>query len=899
MPLIWNEIKKRALRFSKKWIDEENEKAEASSFWNDFFDVFGVDRKDVGFYERKVKKLDNKFGYIDLFWPGMLIVEHKSRGKDLEKAFEQAGDYFLGLDESEKPRYIIVSDFERIRLYDLEKDTEKEIKLKFLHKHIKMFGFIAGYKEHVIKEEDPVNIRAAELMGKLYDRLKVDGYRGHPLKLMLVRLLFCLFADDTSIFNKGSFEEFIDIKTRKDGSDLGAMLSQLFQVLDTESKERSKSLDEHLDEFPYINGDLFRESLRIASFTSEMRNILLEASTLDWSAISPAIFGSLFQSVMNSGERRNLGAHYTSEKNILKLIHPLFLDELLEEFESIKNNNKKLLEFHNKLSNLKFLDPACGCGNFLIIAYRELRFLEIETIKRMKKASRQSVLDIKQIIKVNVDQFYGIEIEEFPARIAQVAMWLIDHQMNIKVSEEFGEYYVRLPLRKSAKIVIGNALTLNWEDIVSNQEISLILGNPPFIGSRLMNKEQKKETKELFKDCKSKGELDYVTGWYTLAAKYIQGTKIRVAFVSTNSISQGLQVGILWEILLSLGISINFAHRTFRWSNQAKGKAAVYCVIIGFSNFNIEKKFIFSYEHVDSEPTSKIVKTINPYLVEGRNILISSRSKPIATNLIMVFGNMPADGGRLLFTRDEKREFIREEPGSEKYFKRLISAKEFLRGIERWCLWLKDANPGEIRKMNLVMERINEVREIRKKSSRPHLAEIPSLFAQITQPEDVPYLLIPCHSSERRNYIPMGFFTGEQISHNSCLIIPNADLFHFGVLQSKMHMTWVKYICGRLESRYRYSKNVVYNNYPWTKNPSEKNIAKVKKWSEEVLKIRKEFTDSSLADLYDPSTMPSGLVKAHHELDKAVDLCYRPQSFPNENNRIEYLFKLYEEYVSR
>ena len=491
MALSWNEIKERAVSFSKEWADASNEEAEAQPFLVDFFNVFGISSKRVGTFEHKVKKLDEKEGYIDMLWKGTILIEMKSRGKDLDKAYQQAIDYTHGLKEHELPKYILVSDFENFRLHDLEDGTQIDFKLKDLVKNVRYFGYLLGYQKKVYKEEDPANIKAAELMGKLHDRLKGIGYTSHPLEVYLVRLLFCLFAEDTTIFERKQFQEYIERRTNIDGSDLAAKLEQLFQVLNTPEDKRFTTLDEDLAAFPYVNGKLFEEPLPIASFDSKMRQALLDCTYIDWSKISPAIFGSMFQSVMNPEERRNLGAHYTSETNILKLIKPLFLDDLWKEFESVKGNKYQLTEFHKKLSTLKFLDPACGCGNFLVITYRELRLLELEILRELYKG--QQVISIESIIWLNVDQFYGIEYEEFPARIAEVAMWLIDHQMNMLISNEFGQYFVRLPLTKAAQIHNVDALEVDWESIVSKDELSYILGNPPFIGSKLMKQSQRNQ----------------------------------------------------------------------------------------------------------------------------------------------------------------------------------------------------------------------------------------------------------------------------------------------------------------------------------------------------------------------------------------------------------------------
>ena len=506
MALSWNEIKNRAINFSKEWEKEQREHAESQSFWNDFFYIFGISRKRVASFEEPVKKLGEQRGRIDLFWKGTLLVEHKSRGKDLAKAYTQAMDYFPGLKEAELPKYILISDFETFKLYDLEEDKNYEFTLNELYKNVHLFGFIAGYTKHKVVAEDPINIQAAQMMGKLHDKLKDVGYDGHPLELFLVRLLFLGFAEDTSIFEKRAFLEFLENKTSEDGSDLGSKLTELFQVLNTPFEKRLKNLDESLATFPYVNGKLFEEFLPIPSFDSKMREILLECCYLDWSKISPAIFGSLFQSIMDKEHRRNLGAHYTSEANILKLIRPLFLDELYEKFEKVKKNKKQLAEFHKELSTLHFLDPACGSGNFLIIAYRELRILELEILKILYS---ENVLDISSIVWCDVDQFHGIEVEEFPAQIAQVAMWLIDHQMNMMISEHFGQYFVRLPLKKSADIIHANSLQIPWEDVINSDKLTYILGNPPFIGERYQSTQQRLDLETLFD---GKVKLDYVTG---------------------------------------------------------------------------------------------------------------------------------------------------------------------------------------------------------------------------------------------------------------------------------------------------------------------------------------------------------------------------------------------------
>ena len=899
MALSWNEIKDRAVKFSKEWKDTTNEEADAKPFLDAFFDVFGITRKKIGTFEHRVKKLSDADGYIDLLWKGTILVEMKSRGKNLDKAFQQAIDYTHGLKQNELPKYVLVCDFHIFRLYDTEEQTTLQFTLDELIHNVQSFGYLLGYQKKTYKEQDPANIKAAELMGKLHDRLEEIGYEGHPLEVYLVRILFCLFAEDTTIFDKQQFQDFIEHRTAEDGSDLASKIQELFQVLNTAKDKRFKNLDEQLNDFPYVNGKLFEEILPMASFDSKMRQALLDCCYIDWSKISPAIFGSMFQSVMNPKERRNLGAHYTSESNILKLIKPLFLDELWAEFESIKGNKNKLPEFHKKISQLKFLDPACGCGNFLVITYRELRLLELEILRALYK-SGQGVLDVREIMLLDVDMMYGIEYEEFPARIAEVAMWLIDHQMNMLISNEFGQYFARLPLKKSAKIVHGNALRVDWEEVVPKKELTHIIGNPPFLGHHMQSEEQKKDLHFVMQGIKAAGVMDYVTAWYYKASKYILDTKIKAAFVSTNSVVQGEQVGILWSYLLSnFNIKIHFAHRTFKWNNEAKGNAAVYCVIIGFANFDTNNKYIFDYEDIKGEAHELKVKNINPYLVDAKDILIENRNTPICNVPKMMYGSKPTDGGFYILSNEEKIDFLIKEPNAGKFIKPFLSAREYLNGEKRWCIWLVDANPNELKNCPMILQRIEAVKKFRSESVAASTRDYKyhNLFRQVTQPKD-DFLLVPRTTSENRSYIPIGFFSKDFIVSDTCQSIPNASLFHFGILNSIMHMAWVKTTCGRLKSDFRYSKDIVYNNYPWPENPSEKQIKTIEEKAQTVLDVRASFPTSSLADLYNPLTMPPALVKAHNELDKAVDAAYSKQAFTSEAKRMEFLFELYEKYTA-
>lgn len=924
MPISWNEIKNKALAFSKRWEDASREDADAKPFWIDFFEIFGISNKRVATFEHAVKKLPGAKartdGFVDLFWPGMLMVEHKSRGKDLDRALDQAMAYLPGIAERDLPQLVVLCDFARFRVRNLATGDTREFALQDLHKHVRLFGFIAGYKTQEIKAQDPVNIRAAERMGKLHDALKASGYDGHALEVLLVRLLFCLFADDTGIFQPAQIlRSFIEERTNDDGTDLGPRLAQLFQVLNTPEDKRSKALDEQLAAFPYINGKLFEETLPMADFNRSMREALLDACALDWSAISPAIFGSLFQSIMDEKARRNLGAHYTSEENILKLIKPLFLDELTAEFHKVKSNKNRLLEFHKKLRTLTFFDPACGCGNFLVISYRELRLLELEVL-RASYQSGQQTLDVHQLISLNVDQFYGIEIEEFPAQIAQVALWLLDHQMNLRVSEEFGLYFARIPLKSTPHVVHGNALQLDWADVLPAESCSYVLGNPPFVGKKEQSPAQKSDFDATMARIHGSGVLDFVSAWYVKATLYmhsVPGTGLaRCAFVSTNSITQGEQVGVLWGWMLSQGVHIHFAHRTFSWTNEAKGKAAVHCVIIGFGLQDQTDKTIYEYENIKGEPLAVSAANINPYLVDGPNTLVSSRKVAICDVPEVTYGSFALDDGQFTIDAPTRDALLAAEPRVAKYLRPFIGGEELLHGTPRWCIWLHGANPSEIRSIAVLMQRVDAVRKWRASRDRAttqKLAQTPALFAENRQPKDR-YIAIPTVSSERRQFVPIDLLEAEVIASNQLYVVPGAGLYHFGVLTSSMHNAWVRYTCGRLESRYRYSASVVYNTFPWPTLPAElepgsaahKAKTAIEAAAQGVLDARAVFQQgeqpASLADLYDPLTMPAALLKAHQKLDAAVDAAYAQcggkKTWKNDAERVVFLFEMYRRITS-
>jgi hypothetical protein len=918
MPVSWNEIRHSAIKFSRDWTGATSESAEKQTFWNEFFQVFGVSRRAVASFEEPVKKISGDYGYIDLFWPGIVLVEHKSAGKDLGKAESQAFRYIQDLARERRtkeiPRYVIVSDFNRVALHDLEPEDQKglplfdnrrvatiQFPLAEFHKYVHAFAFIPGYKQHKFEEQDPINIEAAEILGTLHDALEAGGYSGHNLERFLVRVLFCLFAEDTGIFERESFRLYLENRTAPDGSDLGLHLARLFEVLNTAPDKRQKNLDETLTSFPYVNGDLFGEQLGFADFNRTMRDALLACCARDWSRISPAIFGSLFQSIMQPKARRQIGAHYTSERDILKVVRSLFLEDLRAEFAARKNDRstgrvKRLEEFHDKICRLKFFDPACGCGNFLVITYRELRQLELDTLKELLGSQKELTLDeVNKLSQVDVDQFYGIEIGEWPARIAEVALWLMDHQMNLKVSEAFGQLYQRLPLKKSPHIHCANALRADWKTILPPAQCSYVLGNPPFVGKHYQNSEQKADMVQVFREFKNIGDIDYVVSWFYRAAEYIQGTQIKVGLVATNSITQGEQVPLVWGLLFDrFKIKIHFAHRTFAWVSEARGKAHVHVVIIGFGAFDVTGKQIYDYE--TEKATVVSASNISPYLTPGSDSFVTKQSKPICDVPEMRCGNKPTDDGNLILTDEEKAAFLKDEPGAKKFLHRFTGSEEFINGNMRWCLWLKDATPDELRSMPKVMERIERVKEFRLKSTAEptrKAAKTPALFFYISQPTSE-YILIPEVSSERRQYIPIGFMPKSIISANTNFVISSSSLFHFGVLTSALHMAWVRQVGGRLKSDYRYSGSMVYNNFPWPESATAKQRATVEAKAQAVLDARQQFPAATLADLYDPLAMPPALAQAHAELDRAVDLCYRPEKFDTDRQRVEFLFALYE-----
>lgn len=911
MRLSWNEIRDRAAQFANNWRGELYEKSEAQSFYNDFFMIFGVRRRSVAIYEQRVNKLDDRVGFIDLFWPSVLIVEHKSFGRDLTGAFEQAGQYFEALPERDRPEYILVCDFHRFELHDLDSRKTSKFTLDELPEHVEEFGFILGVKRREFKDQDPVNIEAAELVGRLHDTLKAVGYLGHDLERFLVRIVFCLFADDTGIFEpRDIFLEFIESRTSEDGADLGPKLSQLFQVLDTPEFARQSSLDEDLARFPYINGELFKEQLRIPAFDTGMRSCLLDACQFDWSKISPAIFGALFQSVMEPEERRAAGAHYTTEKNILKVIEPLFLDELRTEFLRIKSRKdsrrrNELRKFQEKLRKLQFLDPACGCGNFLIITYRELRVLEVDVLKELIPTKQQDVY-ADALSLVNVDQFFGIEIIEFPVRIAEAALWMMDHIMNNLLGLEFGQTQVRIPLHISPRIVHGDALEMDWTSVIPPQECSYVFGNPPFVGAKLQTNDQRTQVRRIAELGKTGGTLDYVTAWFIKAGSFIKNSQASIGFVSTNSIIQGEQIGQLWPILSNrFELEIIFGHRTFAWGSDARGKAHVHVVILGLNHKDRTGpvKRLFSYTDINGDAEETHHKVLSPYLFDAQhlnnpNLIVKEEPHPINGMSQLIIGSKPIDGSQYIFNETERVVFLDAEPDAKHFLHPYMGAREFLRGGKRWILALHEASPNILAKLPLVKKRIAAVREYRKASksaSTVKLAETPTLYHVNVIPK-TSYLAIPETSSERRDYLPMGWLKPPVIPSNSLRVKENATLIEFALLNSAMHMAWLRYVGGRLESRYRYSIGLVYNTFPLPQNYVDQ--TKLIPLAQAVLDARNAHPEATLADLYDPDLMPPNLRRAHQNLDRYVDRLYRRSGFSSERERIEYLFSFYEKLCS-
>lgn len=897
-----------AQQFARRWKNEKREEAEAKTFWDEFFRIFNLDRYKTASLEYAVKHHRQKTTkFADVFWAGRLLCEHKSANKDLDKAFAQAASY---VDEIRRhnphdvPRYIIVCDFATMRLYDLHADTHLGFALEELPEQIKNrnFDFMDGIGRDLKAAEEQANIEAADAVGSLYQAFRADtAYNEHALKQFIIRLLFCFFADDTLIFDKNQFEDYLRRHTKDDGSDTGSTLNQIFQALDTPPDKRPVRMNSELKAFPYVNGNLFADAPEELYFDAQLRTNLLECARRDWAKISPEIFGSLFQSVMDGSERRAAGAHYTEEVNILKVINSLFMDKLRTSFDSAckirgKRERKKAIDdLHQQIASLSFLDPACGCGNFLVIAYRELRRLEDEIIGEL--FAENQLLDIATMQRIHISQFYGIELDEYPAQIAKVAMWLTDHQCNLATAARFGTTRPTIPLTDSAEIINTNALRSEWP------QADYIFGNPPFIGHQLRNAAQQTDVEAVFPPNGKFGKMDYVAAWYVKAAERMAAQPhIQTAFVSTNSICQGEQAGILWAWLFAQGFKIRFAHRTFQWTSAAKGKAAVHCVIVGFDLLpDNAPRLLFDYPDIQGQPEPHRVANINQYLAADASVIVSSRSNPPAGMAKMTKGSQPTDGGHLLLGATDRQTLLAAHSDLAPFVKPFIGADELIKGKQRWCLWFAQSSASErarFLKYPEIKARIEGVKAARQKSPTPSVREQanePFFFTQNRQPQSN-FLAVPRVSSEKFLYVPMDFFTPDSIISDAVCAIVNADLYLFGVLNSEMHMDWMRTVAGRLESRHRYSPNV-YHSFPFPQ-ADEKQRETIARLAQKILNERTAEREqdhaTTLDALYDPDTMPAALKKAHRALDKAVEKLYRTQAFSGDDERIGFLFDLYQ-----
>ncbi|HHK5989284.1 DNA methyltransferase [Neisseria sp. P0009.S008] len=916
-----------ASQFARRFQNEKRERAEKDTFWNEFFAIFGLDRFRTATTEYAVKHRNGHTKFADVFWAGRLLCEHKSAGKDLDAAFEQAMGYVEEIrrhNPDDVPRHIIVSDFATMKLYDLKDGTDVFFPLSDLPEHIKLrhFDFMDGITHELRQAQEQANIEAAAAVGSLYQAFRADGsYDEHSLKQFLIRLLFCFFADDTLIFEPNQFEGYLKKYTREDGEDIGGTLNRLFAVLNTPPERRAQNMNTELRAFPYVNGKLFEEQLGEFYFNAELRELLLQCSARDWAKISPEIFGNLFQSVMDNVERRELGAHYTEEGNILKVIDGLFMDNLRERFQTackVSGKAKRtaaIHELHQEIGRLQFLDPACGCGNFLVVAYRELRKLEDDIIGEL--FAEGQLLDISTMLQTHIGQFHGIEIDEYPAQIAKVAMWLTDHQCNLRTAERFGQTRPSIPLTDSAEIINANSLHTEWP------QADYIFGNPPFVGKQYQTPAQKADIQMICGIIKGFGILDYVANWYVKAARIIaQNHNVQAAFVSTNSITQGEQASVLWQYLFKQDIEIHFAHRTFQWTSQASGKAAVHCVIVGFRRpeKHSGEKYLFEYPDIKELPEKHTASNINQYLTDAPSIIINKQRKQICNELPMAFGSMPNDGGNLLLSTAEKQALITAEPLAAQYIRPFFGSEEFLNDKERWCLWFHGISETrlhhDLKQMPQTAQRIESVRQKRSESDRAttkELAATPHLFGEIRQPASGNYLIIPRVSSESRAFIPIGYVDCNTINSDANFMLPNATPYHFGILCSTMHNAFMRAVAGRLESRYRYSNTIVYNNFPFPFAPQsegrpapaaeQKHRAAIEAAAQTVLDARAFYRREaeqeglpppSLADLYRPDAPFTRLHQAHRALDKAVDAAYGYKGGHDDGSRTAFLFALYQ-----
>ena len=913
-------IASAAAEFAERWKDRGYERGESQPFWIDLLsNVYGIETPSDGFITFEDHRMVDASNFIDGRIPSTkVLIEQKSLGKDLRKGilqsdgsllnpFQQARRYVVSLPVSEHPRWIVTCNFSEFLVYDMEQPNgePEQILLENLGKEYYRLHFLVDAKSEHLSKEMEVSMQAGEIVGRIYEALLKQYDDNSPealrwLNILCVRLVFCLYAEDAGVFSRDQFHDFLVIYEAKD---LRRALRDLFEVLNTPLEKRSKYLQEELAAFPYTNGGLFEEEIEIPQFTEELKQTLLQNASLDfdWSEISPTIFGAVFESTLNPETRRSGGMHYTSIENIHKVIDPLFLNDLRNELDEIleekveKQRNQKLDAYQDKLASLTFLDPACGSGNFLTETYLSLRRLENEAI-RERYHGQMMMGEFLNPVKVSIRQFYGIEINDFAVTVATTALWISEAQMLSETERIMHQMIDFLPLKSYANIVEGNALRIDWESVVPKEKLNYIMGNPPFVGYSLQSKDQKDDILSVFVDMKGKpfktaGKIDYVAGWYYKAAELIQNSDIRVALVSTNSITQGEQVAAIWKPLKEMfGIHIDFAYRTFRWDSEASLKAHVHCVIVGFSNVNVPKV-------IYDGDIKKEARNINAYLIDADDILIESRSNAICEVPKMVYGNKPVDGGFLFLSPEEKETAIANEPNIAKYIRRIYGSVEYINNKERYCLWLVNANPSDIRNSSFIHNRVEQVRQFRlnsPKKATQQSAETSTLFQENRQPNSN-YIIVPSVSSETRRYVPMGFLGAENIVNNLVLIVPDAELYHFGVLESNVHMAWMRAVCGRLEMRYRYSKEVVYNNFPWP-NPTDEQKHKIEQTAQAILDARTLYPDSSLADLYDELTMPVELRRAHQENDRAVMAAYGFNvKTMTESQCVAELFKLYKQ----
>ncbi len=915
-----------ARQFIYRWRKKGNEDQDARSYWLELLtDILGVERatERVNF-EKKVVGSDGNTKRIDVYIPETrVLIEQKSLGIALDKPqaghggktpYEQAKEYDNGLPFDEKARWIVTSNFAEIWIYDMNQRRPEPVKLALedLQTKYHMLDFLIDRKTKEVTDEMKLSLDAGRLVGQIYDAF-LKQYRDpedentlKSLNKLCVRIVFCLYGEDAGIFGRKNM--FHDYMAQFDAAHARKGLRDLFRVLDQKPDERDPYLvddDPKLASFPYVNGGLFSdEDIEIPPLTDDILNLILRnaSDSFDWSEISPTIFGAVFESTLNPETRRSGGMHYTSIENIHKVIDPLFLDDLKAELDEIrqiaivKTQERKLKEFQDKLASLTFLDPAAGSGNFLTESYLSLRKLENEVLSILSHGQIALGFDGVTPIKVGIDQFYGIEINDFAVTVARTALWIAENQM-MKATEDIVHMSLDfLPLKTNAHIVEGNALRLDWNDVVPKEKLNYIMGNPPFVGARLMSKEQKEDVLSVFGDkFKNVGNLDYVCCWYRLAADLMKGTKVRSALVSTNSVTQGETVSNLWKPLMDSGVHIDFAYRTFRWDSEASIKAHVHCVIVGFSIAPIDK-----IKTIYSENAAETASNINGYLLDAENIFVDSRSKPICDVPEIGIGNKPIDDGNYLFSFEEMNLFIEKEPGAKKYFHPWYGSFEFINRRPRYCLWLGDCSPNEIQSMPKCKERIQAVRDFRlasKSEGTRKLADRPTRFHVENMPKGT-YIVIPEVSSERRWYIPMGYMTPDILCSNLVKLVPDATLYHFGVLESNVHMAWMRTVCGRLKSDYRYSKDIVYNNFPWP-DPTDEQKAKIERTAQGILDARALYPDSSLADLYDPLTMPPELRKAHQANDRAVMQAYgMPIKETDEAACVAWLMRLYQEKVN-